>query len=122
MPPPEKPAEGSANGGSDADWVAALPVAELEEGSTAEVVVGDLILALIKCEGEVYAIDGLCAHQGGPLGKGALDGCTLTCPWHGWQYDVRTGHQLLSETIRQRRYATRIEGDTIWVDVSRAAP
>lgn len=99
---------------SDA-WLPVCPVDELPEGSVAEHVVGGAIVALARVDGTVHALDGICAHQGGPLGKGALDGCTLTCPWHGWQYDVTDGRQKLSEHIRQRRYRVRIDGDTIWV-------
>lgn len=104
------------------DWIEAAKLADVPEGTTAEVVVGDAILALIHAGGEVHALDGMCAHQGGPLGKGRVesrpDGCTLTCPWHGWQYDPATGRQLLSEHIRQRRYPVRIAGDTIQVRLS----
>jgi len=83
-----------------------------------EAVVGDVIVALVNVGGEVHALDGMCAHQGGPLGRGKLEGCTLTCPWHGWQYDVATGKQLLSQHIHQRRYPVRIEGGTILVRLS----
>jgi nitrite reductase (NADH) small subunit len=112
MPPPNEPPADKPQ-----EWVATMKLAELPAGAVAEIVVGEAIVALINVDGELFALDGMCSHQGGPLGKGRLDGCTLTCPWHGWQYDARTGKQLLSETIRQRRYATRIEGDTIWVAV-----
>jgi 3-phenylpropionate/trans-cinnamate dioxygenase ferredoxin component len=39
----------------------------------------------------VYACADTCAHRGGPLSEGRLYGTRLACPWHGWQYDVRTG-------------------------------
>jgi 3-phenylpropionate/trans-cinnamate dioxygenase ferredoxin component len=39
----------------------------------------------------VYACADTCAHRGGPLSEGRLSGTRLACPWHGWQYDVRTG-------------------------------
>lgn len=100
------------------DWVAAGSLPSLPPGATAEVVVGDAIVALANVDGVVHAIDGMCAHQGGPLGKGALQGCTLTCPWHGWQYDVTDGRALLSQRVRQRRYRVRIDGDTILVSLS----
>lgn len=105
------------------DWIEAAKLAEVPEGGAVEVVVGDTILALVHVDGEVHALDGMCAHQGGPLGKGRVEstpgGCRLTCPWHGWQYDPRTGRQLLSEHIRQRRYPVRVVSDTIQVRLSR---
>lgn len=99
-------------------WTKAAALSEVADSSAIEVVIGEAIVALIRVGDEVHALDGICAHQGGPLGKGTVEGCTLTCPWHGWQYDVATGLQKLSEHIRQRRYPVRIEGDTIWVKLS----
>lgn len=103
-----------------ADWIEAAKLADVPPGSALEVVIEGTILALVNVDGEVHALDGMCAHQGGPLGKGVVKGCTLTCPWHGWQYDVTTGRQVLSEQIRQRRYPVRIESDTICIQLSDA--
>ena len=46
------------------------------------------VIALFNVDGTFYALDGVCPHQGGPLGQGTLEGCIVTCPWHGWQFDV----------------------------------
>ncbi len=99
-------------------WHEAATIDQLPHGSLLEVVAGGAMVALANVEGQIYAIDGVCAHQGGPLGKGKLTGCTLTCPWHGWQYDVTTGRQQLSSTIRQASFAVRVEGDRILVCVT----
>lgn len=99
------------------DWIEAAKLADLPDGAAIEVVADGRIVALARSGDAVYALDGMCAHQGGPLGKGRLDGCTLTCPWHGWQYDASTGRQLLSKTIRQRRYPVRVVADTILIQV-----
>jgi len=48
-------------------------------------------VALFKVGGEIFALENLCPHMGGPLGEGELEGSCLTCPWHGWQFDVRSG-------------------------------
>lgn len=109
----------------ESEWTSVLPLADLPQGSVAEVVVGESIVALINSGDVVHAIDGVCAHQGGPLGKAELSEesgrCVLTCPWHGWQYDAETGKQLLSKTIRQRVFATRVVNDTIQVRVEKPA-
>ena len=97
------------------EWVDALEAADLPDGQAVEVVVDGTVVAVARVGEDYFAVDGICAHQGGPLGKGALCDRTLTCPWHGWQYDLPTGRQKLSETIRQRVYATRIVGDTIQI-------
>jgi nitrite reductase (NADH) small subunit len=83
-------------------------------------VAGEHIIALFHVEtGIFHAIDGICAHQGGPLGRGCLEQNTVTCPWHGWQYDVSTGKHRLSE-ITQRRFPVRVEGEDVLVDVAEA--
>ena len=66
---------------------------------------------------EFYAMDGLCMHQGGPLGQGELNGCMLTCPWHGWRYDVTTGKHETSPLVH-RCFPTRVEADEVFVDVT----
>lgn len=48
-------------------------------------------IALFKIQGSFYALENACPHMGGPLGEGELDDCKVTCPWHGWQFDIRSG-------------------------------
>ena len=80
-------------------------MADCPPGSVQELVVEDRIVALYNVDGTLFALDGVCPHQGGPLGKGALEGCLVTCPWHGWQFDVTDGrHQ---PTGRHRAAAVR---------------
>src|SRR5262245_11014452 len=100
-----------------ANFVRAAALADCPPGSSPEVLVGEAIGALFNVEGQLYAIDGVCAHQGGPLGKGRLSGTTVTCPWHGWQYDVCTGRHCLSANIVQPQFSVRVEDDAILVDV-----
>jgi nitrite reductase/ring-hydroxylating ferredoxin subunit len=78
------------------DWIRLAAASECPPGGSIERVV-----ALANVDGTWHAIDGLCPHQGGPLGTGHLCGTTLTCPWHGWQFDVVTGRHKLSATVRQ---------------------
>ena len=47
--------------------------------------------AVCNVGGVLYAVDNSCPHHGGPLGMGALHGHSITCPWHAWQFDCRTG-------------------------------
>jgi nitrite reductase (NADH) small subunit len=98
-------------------WVQVARVADLPPGSGREVVAGDRIVALYNVAGEFFALDGVCPHQGGPLGKGNLQGCIVTCPWHGWQFDVRDGQFQLSKSIVQPKFNVRIVGDDIEVEI-----
>lgn len=66
---------------------------EIEKGKSI-VVMGPegLEIALFRSEdGAIYALDNACPHMGGPLGEGEMEGCVVTCPWHGWQFDIRDG-------------------------------
>jgi nitrite reductase/ring-hydroxylating ferredoxin subunit len=77
----------------------------------------DRIVALSNVDGEFFALDGICPHQGGPLGKGTLNGCIITCPWHGFQFDVRNGRNVSSPAIVQGRYDVKTEDGEVFVDV-----
>ena len=47
--------------------------------------------ALFKLDGQCYALDGRCPHRGGPLGEGLVENGRVSCPLHGWEFDVKTG-------------------------------
>ena len=73
-------------------------------------------IALFNVEGAYHALDALCLHQGGPLAEGTLSSqCIVTCPWHGWQFDVRTGVLVQDPTVGVTRHETRVVGDEIQV-------
>lgn len=110
------PTDGDATDGTV--WHAMKDFAPPQPGEVCEAFVAGTILVISNIDGELHAMDGICAHQGGPLGKGKLSGCTLTCPWHGWQYNVDSGRQILSEVIAQRTYPIRRQNDTIQVGLA----
>ena len=76
-----------------------------------------LTVALFNVDGTIHAIDNNCAHQGGPLGEGFLEGKTVTCPWHGWQYDVTNGECTTGPGISVQRFNVKTEGDDVLVQL-----
>lgn len=100
-----------------ARWVALADVSDCPPNSAREFVVEDRIVALFNVAGTYYALDGVCPHQGGPLGQGELCGHVVTCPWHGWQFDVRTGQHQLNARVRQPVLAVRVDGCQVFVDL-----
>ena len=98
-------------------WIEAAKTVECPAGSGRELVVGDRIVALACIDGEYFALDGVCHHQGGPLGQGEVANGVVTCPWHGWQFDLRTGRHLANPNLTQPRLAVRVEGGTVYIDV-----
>jgi nitrite reductase/ring-hydroxylating ferredoxin subunit len=89
---------------------------ELPPGGSKEVEHEGRIYALFNVAGTIYALDGICPHQGGPLADGAIEGTTVTCPWHGWQFDVCTGKTPLGPRIKQAVYAVKVEGQDVLVE------
>ncbi len=88
-----------------------IPTDDLPVGESTEVVAEGSLFALFNVDGTFYVLDGICPHAGGPLAKGTLQGRVVTCPWHGWQFDVMTGQHQLSEGICQPGYdATVVHG------------
>jgi nitrite reductase (NADH) small subunit len=90
---------------------------ELPEGALIEVVQGETPYALCNVAGEIRAISGVCPHHGGPLGQGTLDGSTVTCPWHAYEFDSGSGVCLFSDGLRVPIYPVRIEAGEILVDL-----
>ena len=74
-------------------------------------------VALFNVEGEFFAINNTCLHRGGPLGEGFLEGDVVTCPWHGWRYNVRTGNNVTMPNAHVASYKVKVEGDDILVDI-----
>lgn len=90
---------------------------EIPPGASKEVEHGGRIYALFNVGGEISAIDGVCPHQGGPLAEGALEGTMVSCPWHGWRFDVRTGKTPLGPKVTQPVYEVKVDGRDVLVNV-----
>lgn len=96
-------------------WHFAAVESQLPPGAALECVASDRMVALFNVDGVIHALDGICPHQGGPLGKGKLQGCILTCPWHGWQFDVSTGQHQTSKSLVHGKFRVKIEAGQILV-------
>ncbi|OFV98287.1 MAG: hypothetical protein A3F68_03530 [Acidobacteria bacterium RIFCSPLOWO2_12_FULL_54_10] len=72
-------------------YIAVGRVEDYPPGKGKHVVVRDKPIALFHVDGNFYAINYICPHMGGPLGEGKLSGFVVSCPWHNWTFDVRTG-------------------------------
>ena len=74
-------------------------------------------IALANVGGTIYAINNTCLHRGGPLGQGVLEGKMVTCPWHGWQFDVSSGKAAQNPAIGVNCHRTEVRGEDIFVEV-----
>ena len=98
-------------------WIRVAAANEIPPGACGEFVAGDRIVALFNVAGKLHALDGICPHQGGPLGKGMLNGCVVTCPWHGFQFDVTTGQHQTSKSLVHPTFPVKIENGEVFIDV-----
>ena len=90
---------------------------DIPPGTSKVVEVGGKTIAVFNCDGAFYAIENTCRHRGGPLGEGSLAGNTVTCPWHGWEYDVASGACQTDPSITVQAFSVTVEGDDVLVAV-----
>ncbi len=98
-------------------WHKVAKVSDIEEGKSQQIQVGDQQVALFKTREGFYAIDGFCPHRGGPLGQGCLENGTVTCPWHAWTFDIKTGECQNAPDTKQKCFPVKVDGDSILIDV-----
>jgi nitrite reductase (NADH) small subunit len=107
-------------------------VDDFAEGRISTVTVGRAEIGIVRWSGKIYAVSALCIHQGAPLCQGVLAGRmtalrpgdmalddtapVIACPWHGWEFDVRTGEAIWDPRLRVRVYPVRIVSDRVLVE------
>jgi len=100
------------------NFVKAASVSDLKPGQNKVLNVDGTEIALFNVDGEFFATSNVCLHRGGPLGEGFLEGDIVTCPWHGWRYNVKTGSNAMIQTAKVATYAVKVEGDNVLVAVN----
>jgi nitrite reductase/ring-hydroxylating ferredoxin subunit len=88
---------------------------EIPPGSARVVRAGEVELALYNVDGDFHATQSQCLHLKGPLGDGELEGPVVTCPWHGWQYDVRTGENEFDRALQLQSFEVVVEDGDVKV-------
>lgn len=109
-------------------------VDELDPGERIIRTISDREIGVFNVDGEFHAVANYCVHAGGPICEGRLsgmvtaeagewdwdwerDGEILSCPWHGWEFDIDSGEFLSDDQYRLITYETEIEGETVYVVV-----
>jgi nitrite reductase (NADH) small subunit len=90
---------------------------EITPGTIREFHVEGRAIGVANVDGKFYAINNTCLHRGGPLGQGSMSGKVVTCPWHGWQYDVTTGKVTQNPAVGVDCYPLEVRGEDIYVDI-----
>jgi 3-phenylpropionate/trans-cinnamate dioxygenase ferredoxin component len=88
-----------------------------EPGQAIRLTVDGTAVAVFNVGGLLFGVDAKCTHVGGPLDQGAVSGTTVTCPWHGSQFDLRTGAVVRGPASRPvRSYRVHAESDGLKLD------
>jgi len=104
-------------------WVKVCDVTDMTDGyaKVAKLENGERVAVYLQ-KGKLSAISNACAHQNGPLGEGKIIDCLVTCPWHGFQYNVIDGRSPAPFTEKVPTYNLRLEGGTVMVDPNANPP
>ncbi len=103
-------------------WYKALELDELPEGRVKAVPCGLETVCMTHCGGVYYALSNACPHQGGPLGEGSIERGLLRCPWHGWDFDPRTGAAPGGFDDGVPTYPVELREDGVYVALEARAP
>jgi nitrite reductase (NADH) small subunit len=87
------------------------------EGEAKEFSCGDKIICIAKLNGVFSAMDNVCLHRGGPLGQGTVEGNKIVCPWHGWQWDPKTGESANNPSAKVAVYPLQIENGDVMIEL-----
>ena len=95
------------------EFVRVAGTADVKPGGGTVAEINGKTLAVFNVDGTYHVIDNTCVHRGGPLGEGDVEGDVVTCPWHGWQYNIKTGACVNNPAARVATYEVKVEGDDI---------
>ena len=97
------------------DWIKVCATGELLPGEYRNVYDGDTPIAVFNIDGDLYAIEDICTHDGGELTGGIIDGNEIECPRHGARFDIRTGAVLCPPAYEPTaKFPVRIEGGSVY--------
>ena len=100
------------------DFVSVGHTADFPFGQGRMAVVNGRHVAIFRLDDGYFAIDNLCLHQAGPLCDGLIEQGVVTCPWHGWSYDIRTGILVQDGKVGVSRHNVRVVDGTVQVQLT----
>jgi NAD(P)H-dependent nitrite reductase small subunit len=99
------------------DFVTVAKTEDIPPGEGRTVVAAGRSIAIFNVDGTFRAVDNTCVHRGGPLGEGTLEDNLVTCPLHGWQYDLETGQNPHNPAAKVATYDVKVEDGEVKVRV-----
>ena len=100
-----------------AKWIDVGAPEQFPEGEPVCAEAGNLPVVVCQVKGQFYAIENVCPHAGMPLDEGELAGRVITCPYHGYAYDVVTGRNIdfPQEELPVQTFETRVQDEQVQV-------
>ena len=92
-------------------------ISDIPEGQGKTFTVEGQEVAVFNKGGQFFAIDNICLHKAGPLGEGSLEDETVTCPLHGWQYNITTGECLMNPEAILNTFTVTVENDEVCLEI-----
>jgi nitrite reductase (NADH) small subunit len=90
-------------------------IADFAPGGGKMVIVGGRHVALFRLGEAFHALDNMCLHRGGPLCEGSIARGVVTCPWHGWSYEIATGTMVQDPRVGVSRHEVRVQDGEVAV-------
>ena len=101
------------------DFIPVAKFSSLADPGRQLVEVDDRLIVLFRLGNDVFALDDVCTHDGGPLGEGELEDHTIACPRHGAKFDIRNGKALTMPATKPTvSHEVKVVGDDIMVKVN----
>lgn len=107
---------------TSAAWRWVGRVADFPPGSARSVRIGQRRVAVFRVGAEWFALEDVCAHMRARLSEGSVCGHEVTCGWHGWKFDLRSGRSLTKSWARVRTFQVRVEAGEVWLGPPGADP
>ncbi len=100
------------------EFVKLAPLSQMPaEGEAKEFLVGWNAVCVARLNDELCAINNECIHQGGPLSQGKIEEGKIVCPWHGWEFNLKTGQATYPTAAKAKVYQLKFEGDEVWIEM-----
>jgi len=93
-------------------------LSEFQSGATKLLSLAGIGLAVFNIDGRFYAIRNRCPHEGGPVASGPLKGTLITCPRHGWQFDLKTGQSTNRQSFSVKTYPVAVKDGAVYVELA----
>lgn len=99
------------------EWVKAALLEEIPEDTGLAVRINGQDIALFRMDECIYALENLCPHREGPIADGELEDGVVTCPWHAWQIDVRSGEVVYNANLKAHTFPCRISSGEVQIEI-----